>query len=156
MCAWVNSLGHLTSKEAKSWSTCLKLQVRPIPLWITPRGPAVDCAVNPTRQWYWCSIDLSWFPLFLLCWLDPWVVTVSSSYQPLMLSACHIMLWNFQCLFIKTDLFLVTCLFSSGKSLWEKKKKTPHQYYSYLSFVIVTSITNITKNKILAMRVFFY
>lgn len=64
MCAQVNSFGHFTSKEAKFMINILKRQARPVPLWVTHRGPAVDCAVTHTRQWYWCSVDLN-FPYFL-------------------------------------------------------------------------------------------
>lgn len=59
VCMGQSHLAISHQKKPSSWSTSLKLQVWPVPLWMTLHGPVVDCAVNHTRQWFGYSISLS-------------------------------------------------------------------------------------------------
>lgn len=113
-------VGHLTSKEAKFMIHISEASSKARTSVYDPsraRG-RLCCESFQAVILVWCpSVLISLISPF---WLDPWTWTVSFSYKTLMLSACHITLWNFQCLFIKTDLFLVMYLFNFEKLLWQK------------------------------------
>lgn len=58
MCAWINSFwpSHITKSQIMIHISEASSTAHTSVSYL--HGPAVDCAMNYTRQWYWCSIDL--------------------------------------------------------------------------------------------------